>query len=400
MGINKIDVPNIEKQTRENKRIVKVNELEGRCAYFPLSDYHNIRIFKEHNGAKNIKKEIENRLYMALLLFDTVILHCADPLRSEIIYEILNENLNFIENGNISFVFSNSINNIKADYRRYIENKISKYEVNEFSSIDIDSLRQDHMSQEYYEKVITLLDKTPSILKKGKDGSGGFKELIKSDLDNNVELAIMGRSSYGRSHVRLMNLSLYQLLNLKYFDGEKICSVFENEKIQEFIEGWESGADIGTPFSRHTIVEQLRKEFSGGRNQEKVIDVIETRLSLLYSKLNCGNHQIIEFHPAIEKRSIYNWSFFETYLSEINENRKVFLTRGKVERIRNQGEEWELFRNEFLSCMAELESEVSVAQHSELKNMKPDCEMFLRLLGKHNIANKYSEIRDIIDSKS
>lgn len=383
------------------KKIVKINELQGRCTYFPLADYHNIRIFKNNKRVVTdveLKRDISNRLYMALLLFDKVIIHCSDPLRSPIILEILEENIGFVENGDILFVFSNSIDDIKEDFRRYIEEKINKYERNSFSSTDIDSLKQTHMTSEYYERVIEVLEKTPFILKKGKEGSSGFKELIQQDLDNNVEVAVMGRDNYARSHIRLMNLTLFQLMNLKYFDKNEIKDVFDSRKIQEFITTWESETDGGAPFSRHTIVEQLRKTFLEGneKNQRQVISVIETRLSLLYSKLNCGNHQVIEFHPATEKRSVYNWRSFQLFLSEINENRKVQLTGDKVWEIRKLDAEWNQFRNEFLSCMAELEAKMTVSQQSEIKNMETDNALFMELLKKHYIAIKYLEIKKIL----
>lgn len=409
MAIDSVDMPNVGERLSEenNKKIVKVSELEGRCVYFPLADYHNIRIFKEHSYRKGnvsdqkVKKDIANRLFLALLLFDKVIMHCSDPLRSEVIYEILMDNLELVKSGKILFVFSNSINSIEKDYKKYIQEKISEYERNAFSSTDIDSLKQGHMTEEYYDKVIALLNKTPYMLKKGKDGSSGFKELIQADLDSNVEVAVMGRNNFARSHVRLLNLSLYQLLNLKYADVKEIKGVFEHAKMEEFITTWESDTDEGAPFSRHTIVEQLRKEFLSGsetqkKNQEKVINVIETRLSLLYSKLNCGLHQIIEFHPATEKRSVYNWRYFQSFLVEIAENRNVELTNKKVVEIINTKDEWERFRNEFLSCMADLEAEVAVSQHADLKNLEAHNEMFLRLLKKHKIISKYPKIKEIL----
>ena len=409
MAIDSVDMPNVGERLSEenNKKIVKVSELEGRCVYFPLADYHNIRIFKEHSYRKGnvsdqkVKKDIANRLFLALLLFDKVIMHCSDPLRSEVIYEILMDNLELVKSGKILFVFSNSINSIEKDYKKYIQEKISEYERNAFSSTDIDSLKQGHMTEEYYDEVIALLNKTPYMLKKGKDGSSGFKELIQADLDSNVEVAVMGRNNFARSHVRLLNLSLYQLLNLKYADVKEIKGVFEHAKMEEFITTWESDTDEGAPFSRHTIVEQLRKEFLSGsetqkKNQEKVINVIETRLSLLYSKLNCGLHQIIEFHPATEKRSVYNWRYFQSFLVEIAENRNVELTNKKVVEIINTKDEWERFRNEFLSCMADLEAEVAVSQHADLKNLEAHNEMFLRLLKKHKIISKYPKIKEIL----
>lgn len=405
MGIDTINI-NTTNNNENVKEIKKIIDLEGKCAYFPLADFHNIRIFKKHNYRTNkindveLEKDIANRLYLALLLFDNVILHCSDPIRSSIVYNILLKNICFVDSGEILFIFANSINNINDDYKNYIIEKKKEYERNEFSDTDIKSLDQEHMTDEYYEKVILLLKKTPYMLKKGKEGNSGFKALIQDDLDSNVETAIMGGSQFGRSHIRLLNLTLYQLLNLKYASGTETINVFDHEKIEVFIDKWETETNDGAPFSRHTIIEQLRKECvtqTGGskRLQENVIDVIETRLSLLYSKLNCGKHQIIEFHPATEKRSVYSWKYFNLYLTEITNNRNVILNGRKVQDIRSSGE-WEHFRNEFLSCMAELNGQVAISQRTEIKNLEPDNEMFLLLLKKHNIVSKYPTIKKIL----
>jgi hypothetical protein len=391
---------------RSSKEIKKVADLEGKCAYFPLADFHNIRIFKKHSYRSNevndatVEMDIANRLYFALLLFDSIILHCSDPLRSKTIYNILHKNVNFVESGDILFIFSNSINVIESDYKTYINARRAEYERNKFSDSDVKSLAQEHMTDDYYDKVIKLLQRTPYMLKKGRDGSGGFKELIQTDLDSNIEIVVMGQNNFAKSYVRLLNLTLYQLLNLRYCnkDGVRIDSVFDTEKIERFIDTWESETSNGAPFSRHTIIEQLRKEYvteESKRSQDKVINIIETRLSLLYSKLNCGKHQIIEFHPAMEKRSVYSWRYFKLFLAELADNRSVVLNGEKVRQIR-KSEEWENFRNEFLACMAELHGQVAVSQRTESKNLEPDNEMFQLLLRKHNIANKYTKIKQLL----
>ena len=394
----------------ERKQIKRVNELEGRCAYFPLADYHNIRIFERYSNSGTIKKNISCRLYMALLLFDKVILHCSDPLRSEIIYDLLSEDkkLQFIENEDLLFVFSNSINDIEKDFKEYIIQKMRDYELNKFSKTDISSLAQVHMDDGFYKKVIEILNKTPCLLKTGITGSKRFKTLIKSDLSDK-ELPVMGKDTFANSHIRLLNLTLYQLLNLRYISNEKkenkevLESVFEEEKIKEFIDSWisESETRPTVSFSRHTIVEQLSKEcvvMQKGitqNRQKSVINAIETRLSLLYSKLNCGIHQIIEFHPATEKKGVYNWSCFEGYMGEIVGNIHVALNGEKVRAIRESGE-WDEFRNGFLICMAELNGQAAVSQRPDGESLEPDHEVFLTIMKKHKISSKYSEIKKIL----
>lgn len=391
-----------------NKEIKKVNTLEGKYAYFSLADYHNIRIFKQHNYGSNgervkdttVKIDIENRLYLALLLFDGVIMHCSDLIRSKTIYDILENNVHFVENGKILFVFPNCINVIRDDYKKYILKRKAEYEQNDFSKTDVNSLMQPHMTEEFYEKVISLLEKTPFLLKKGVDGNSTFRQYIQSDLDGTVETAVMGKDNYKNSHVKLLNLTINQLLNLKYLSGNDIKSVFNPEKITDFITDWESAADDGAPFSRHTIVEQLTKENESstgnlGKKQKNVIDAIETRLSMLYSKLNCGKHQIIEFHPAKEKRSIYNWKHFQTFLREIANDHNVDLDCEKVKKIR-KSKEWNNFRNEFLACMAELSAKLSCSQNNgeNISNLSED--IFSTIIKSHDIVKKYSDIREIL----
>ena len=46
--------------------------------------------------------------------------------------------------------------------------------------------------------------------------------------------------------------------------------------------------------------------------------------------------------------------------------------------------------------MADLEAEVAVSQHADLKNLEAHNEMFLRLLKKHKIISKYPKIKEIL----
>lgn len=97
----------------------------------------------------------------------------------------------------------------------------------------------------------------------------------------------------------------------------------------------------------------------------------------------------------MEKRSVYSWRYFKLFLAELADNRSVVLNGEKVRQIR-KSDEWENFRNEFLPCMAELHGQVAVSQRTESKNLEPDNEMFQLLLRKHNIANKYTKIKQLL----
>lgn len=395
---------------------LEVSKLDGICAYFPLVDCHNLKIFarKKRIGGDNQKKkekmkgEIFNRLLMALLLYDHVFMHCSDPLRDELVFEVLSSCVDFINEGSILFVFSNKIVNISKDYQKYIKNKSIEYSENDFSKTDINSLNQKHMTDDYFVKVIELLNHTPTMLKKGKEGRIGFKTLIHNDLfPNGQEIAIIGNdNNYTFSHMRLLNLSLYQLLHLKYYKNGKIVEIFDEGKIEDFLREWnESCMQDDAPFSRHTIVEQLneecveQKKTKRGAMQKDVLEAIETRLSMLYSRLNCGPHHIIDFNPSTERRSVHNIESFNLYVRKIAKREdEVKLTSEIVRNIRRD-KEWKNFRYEFFACMSELSTLTDVSQRRDFENMGSQQKLLEDILQRHfpKENQRYSSIKDILN---
>lgn len=396
---------------------LEVSKLDGICAYFPLADCHNLKIFarkKRINGDNQKKRdkmkcEISNRLLMALLLYDHVFMHCSDPLRDELVFEVLCSCMDFIDDESILFVFSNKIVNISNDYQKYIKNKSIEYSENDFSKTDVNSLNQKHMTDDYFAKVIELLNHTPTMLKKGKEGRIGFKTLIQNDLfPNGQEIAIIGNdNNYTFSHMRLLNLSLYQLLHLKYYKNGKVVEVFDEGKIEDFLKEWnESCMQDDAPFSRHTIVEQLneecveRKQSKRRTMQRDVLDAIETRLGILYSHLNCGPHHIIDFNPSTEKRGVHSIESFNLYAKKIaKRDVDVKLTPEIVKNIRRD-EEWKNFRYEFFACMSELATLTDVYQRREFDNIVPQLKLLEDILQRHfpEKNQRYSSIKDILNS--
>lgn len=392
---------------------MEVSNLDGICAYFPLVDCFNLKIFarkkriNSDNQKKKMKDEISNRLLMALLLYDHVLMHCSDPLRAEIVFEVLSSYVDFIDNGSILFVFSNKIVNISNDYQRYIENKSIEYSENDFSKADINSLNQKHITDDYFVKVIELLNHTPIMLKKGKEGRLGFKTLIQNDLvPNGQEIAIIGNdNNYTFSHMRLLNLTLYQLLHLKYYKNGKIIEIFDEGKVEDFLRVWNESCKQGDSFSRHTIVEQLNKECvehkktKRGAMQKEILDAIEIRLSILYSHLNCGSHHIIDFNPSTEKISVHNIDNFNLYVRKIAKREDdVKLTSEIVRNIRRD-KEWKNFRYEFFSCMSEMSTLANISQRRNLDDIVFFQELLEDIFQKHfpEGNQRYSSIKDILN---
>lgn len=391
----------IRMEIQKTKEIKTVDKLTGRCAYFPIADYHNLKIFKNHNKILT-ELDISNRLYLALLLFDRVVMHCSDPLRSIEVFNVLQNNKQFIKSGNILFVFSRRINNIERDYKKYIQDKIIEYGKNPSSVIDVESLTQQHINDEYYKKVIKLLNCSYFLVKKEKEGISGFKDLIKTDLEESENI-IMEGDDFSRSYIRIHNLSLFQLLNFKYYKNNILKSLFNQEKIKEFISNWIEDAENGVPFSRHIIIKKLKDSIieddkDAIKLSRQIIDVIETRLALLYSKLNFNGHQIILFHPATEKRSIYSWKYFELFFTKIADNNNIQLNQEIVKLIR-ESSEWELFRSEYLSCMATMNDYLHLSKKNESKKYEYTEEMFYKILDQYQIGTKFLEIKQILITK-
>lgn len=387
-----------------------LKDLAGACAYFPLGDYHNIRLFQNqrHSQAKvispqDLKTEISNRLLMALLLFDTAIIHCSDPLRSQIICELLEENVQFIEEGSISILFSNHIEDVKSDYRPYIDSKIEKYSRSAFCATDVHSLTQDHMTNEYYQRVISLLDRAPHLVKKGVDGDDGFKDLIADDLSAQAEPIVLASPSYNSSYIRFNHLSLYQLMTIQYITRTgKLKNVFPIDEIDNFIENLRDNLGVDEPFSRHIITEQLSARFPDEKVphatlKAQIVTAIESRLSRLYSMLNSDQHFILEFSPHFERRSTYSWTHFEKFLTTVSDTKEVHLAAGIVQEARNS-EEWALFKTSFLSSMAELYAQTSSAKRGNLKSDgEARASLYSEILNKHNFKDSMPKMSTILN---
>jgi hypothetical protein len=379
-----------------------IENLPGRCAYFPHTDYHNLAILNEkYKTEKFLKDELVKRLLHYLLCFDTILIHSSDPLRSRIVYDILSKNDSLIINGAIKFVFSFSINDISRDYRKYIERKTEEYGKNPNSKLDIVSLTQPHMTDEYWLDVTKLLNKTPELLRRSESGSQIFGDLIEHDLSE-IEHITMHKDYLDSSEINLLNLTLYQLLHLQI--NEK-GPIFDSGDIDGFIKSWKNDISTPAPFSRHTITTELNNMANKGNNARKGISVqakkrlvkaIEYRLSMLYSKISCSDHFLLELDPDKERRSLYSWLFIKLFLENIS-NRQISLNCQKVQKIRSDSE-WRIFKEAFALSMCDLHMKSSFAQpkETELKDYMPTVETYNSIIGKHNLGERFSSLKSIL----
>ncbi len=314
------------------------------------------------------------------------------------VLEILKDCSDFIVDDIILFVFSESIIDVEKDYKKkYINMRKREYESSNYSEMDVISLTQSFM-EESYTDVIDLLNKTSIMLKRGKVGKDTFADLIIGDLilENQI---IMNNANFSTSQVRLLNLSLSQLMHISYIDkAGNNKYLFDQKVIGDFIKRWQYHVERGEIFSRHTFLKELEtRTFVDDDNKlyrDKLLKVIETRLSLLFSKMNAKTHYIQEFHPVIEKRSIFNWNYFYLYLEEIA-GQDIVLDPEVVKRIRTSTE-WFKFRDTYLACIACLQTKQTSAVDGELRFSEAKRELYDDIMRKHEIANKFNEIPKIL----
>ena len=169
------------------KQDINVDDLTGRVCYFSLTGdqaleaFEKIKVSTFHKKHQKLKQELFKRLVFAILMFDKVVMHCSDPLRKEIVLEILEENVQWIENERIVFIFSNHITDIRNDYKTYIDTKIKEYSDGYYSEKEAASLNQPHMTEEYYKRVINILEKSPCIIRKSNLDTLAFDKLVLDD---------------------------------------------------------------------------------------------------------------------------------------------------------------------------------------------------------------------------
>ena len=276
-------------------------------------------------------------------MFDVVVMHCSDPLRSEIVLEVLEEHIQWIEDRNIVFVFSKHINDIRADYKKYINHKINDYSGGYCSEKEAQSLKREHMTDEYYERVISVLDKTDILVRKSKDNNCSFAKLVVNDLNPQYQMEnVIADASTKLPQILSLNVSLYQLLHMRYLKCDKEESqgsfVFPQELVDDVIDDITKYLEQGNKIARSAIVDSLEDEIvknTGkiGKFQKNVLQAITLSMDILYCKMNSGNQLILEFHPSYENRSNYQIDCFHEYLKVICNEEKIKLTSGKVNRI-------------------------------------------------------------------
>lgn len=378
--VEQIGTQNNENQMEIND--ISISSLTGRVCYFSLAGdlalnaFSNIKFstFTKEKRRTKLKNEFTQRLYLAILMFDKIVMHCSDPLRNEIVLEILEDHIEWIKAGHIVFIFSDHIANIREDYKKYIDDKIRDYSEGFCSEKEAISLKQGHINTKYYERVITLLENTRFLVRKPDRHIYSFDKLVINDLDSQTQTEKIIIDSYARlSQILSLNLSLHQLLHIRHLkcnedeENEGGKFVFPQDIVHDVIGSIRECLEQGNTIARSAIVDSLEEKMKNNKIlitevHKNVLKAITLRMDILYCKMNSGEQLILEFHPLYEVRSNYQIDCFIAYLKNIaNKKKSVSLTK-KVTNSILQDEAINSFRLGFLNCMADMREYLELEQ--------------------------------------
>lgn len=352
------------------KEIIDVNDLEKRVCYFSLAGDLALKAFdkyyidecdtEKHN--EELKSAVTQRLYFAVVMFDVVVFHCSDPLRSPLIKEILNEHLKWIVEGRIRFIAGDDINDWYRDYDKYIKRKYDDYQKGFFAELEAASLRQPHIDKKYKKNVTALLSKSRYYIRKDSTASSQFTSLLKEDIKHNNEQIVIGLNCEEDNMFTgvkqfAVKKTVYQLLHAQYYSeamANNIQDVFDTKMVSDVFSNVRKALEKRQAVARSAIVEALKKQIEKPSElQEAIFDAITLRMDLLYCRMNAGKHLILEFHPSYEQQTLYKLECFELYLKKFGYRQGLaLLSMEKIDKLIHS-DEIHNFRRIFLASMAD-----------------------------------------------
>lgn len=418
-GVN-IQTPSVDNESEVTsvhiaKKEINVDEVSGRSCYFSLAgdlafkafENKKFSTFEESAKNKRLKEAFRQRINFAVLMFDHVVMHCSDPLRTEIVLEVLEEKTHWIEEGRILFIFSNSIKNIRQDYSGYIARKINEYQGGYYSQKEAESLRKDHMTPEYYQRVIDLLDKTPFIVRKSAGEEFSFGKLVLDDLSANQQEQVIIDSEADLTQILSLSLSLYQLMHIMKYQTAQTDGVdeyvFPNKTAKKVIKAVKSHLKQDNTMARVAIVDSLKDELRGQEltdTQEDILDAISLRMDVLYCHMNSGKQMILEFHPSYEYRSMYQIECFSNFVNKFSKsNKKVKLNDSIINKILKDSD-LQAFRLCYLVSMADTHEHINLDQHDFSQRTKKTLDIFNEV-SQNNInslfLDRFESIREALN---
>lgn len=193
-------------------------------------DVHVYRLYEQ----VQLTVPLEWQLAVALLLSGGAIVHCADPYRQDEARAVLERYREFVENGEIVFLLGTSVRDIRRDYRAYLESKAHDYARSQHSERDVQSLEAPLHRADALERATELLESSPWRVRRGYPGTREFRRAVRRDIRPGEEMVSAVRPI---QKLRMLNLTLYQLLTLSYVSGGRVRrAIADSRQMDRFLE--------------------------------------------------------------------------------------------------------------------------------------------------------------------
>jgi len=329
-------------------RELRLDELAGRCIYLSTTDLYNNKLYNRMYGQAT---PLYQHLETALLLGDTVIMHCIDPLRTPGVCTMLEKYQYFVQKGQIVFLLGSNITNVIGNsYKEYVKRKINEYTPqSDYCKADLELLQNGLRDSVLLNKVKKILKMSPYRLRRGYRGLDKFIRLVQQDL---VEDSLRYIDD---TKLRSVNLKLGQILNL--IDTRTLKPFYERREVEKFRYLMQDLLD-GKHFSAQIFLGAFRRTFSQGLGDPKYISLynkVETRINLLHLQINVGNHTFIEINSDRDRVSPYYFEHFYRHLRCLSQKVDIDKPLGPdVVKSLKEYQAWKNFADYHLSIMSVL----------------------------------------------
>jgi hypothetical protein len=346
-GVEKVVAPAGEKR----KPQLELRNLPSRCILLSVSDIRNYHLYSRLAGEVPLRSHLET----ALLLGNKVIIHCADPFRSESVLELLYEYQEFVASGDILFLMGSTIDDVKQDYVGYLRRKADQYLKSDYGDTDANEISDRLQDVDYLTRVMDLLDMNPFLLHRGFVGTRRFVTAVKLDLEKSERMVVCG--SVMGSKLSNLNLSIFQLLNLEEIPdgGSKRKRVFAGrEKATKLIDRLQGGINHKS-FSRQILM-NIFSEVLGPVLDEKAgcRDLLETRVNLLHLHMNVDAHTFLELSPERDANSPYYYQYLFGHLGYVTSRARIEHLGPRIVGTLRTSPAWEKFADRHLRLMSDI----------------------------------------------
>ncbi|WP_432664498.1 hypothetical protein R9X47_28715 [Wukongibacter baidiensis] len=303
------------RNNNSNKKILKYSQIKDTSIYLHSFDYSVQKSLEDFSLNINIAKHISQQLEVALLLSDHVIVHAAEILRNNLVYDVLYKYKNLISDGSINLLFSSKVNDIERDFYNYIEEKIAEYDYSNYGKDDAMSLKK-ALKSKHYHKAIKLISSSPNVLKRDIDGTNTLEELINKDLHNAIESVYIREDKINEPSILLKNYTIKQLLSIKIIVNDEIYDIIPREiqfEIIDLIDKHVNGV-ISAGIVKNIFFDKIDQFL-----QEKYYrwyQALVNRANFLYGQVNTGRNLYMEYLPIRLKNSFFDLSVLYKFFSE------------------------------------------------------------------------------------